>query len=474
MAFQKESYTESEKPASESKLPVKEKLAWGGGEVGNRYGENGINDVSNTIYGFILGLSPDLIGIVLTVVRLWDAITDPIMGALSDNWKGKSGRRKPFILLGSILMTITYPLVWMASPDWSDNAKFIYFLCFAIIFFTCYTIYSVAYRALGAELTPDYEERITVRVYGATFNKVFMLFLPWVVPIALRDSLFPDPVTGIRIMVTIAAIFIVIFGVICARVPQERYQKIASGQERIKIIPSLKSLMKDKVFLIMHAVGIGLLSSILMYWAVGVYVITYYVLQGDLQKGTTWSAITSNILTVLSFVMLFAIQKYLLHFDKKKLVNVALLLAFVGSVARWYTFNQEMPWLMIFDPFFFGPAYALFWVVWLSMAGDFCDYDEHRRGKRREGIYSAVGGWLMKAASSLTFAVGGFLVVWTGYEQELGADQPDGTLTKLRLVFIVLPAVLLFIAIIMNAIYPLTKERMAIIRQELEERRGAA
>ncbi|MGB0372195.1 MAG: MFS transporter [Opitutales bacterium] len=453
------------------KLPVSEKIAYGAGEVTNRYGENGINDVAPQVYNIIFGLNPAAIGIVMMVVRIWDAITDPIMGYISDNWKGKRGRRKPFILLGSVLMAIAYPLVWMASPDWTENAKMIYFLCFSIIFFTCYTIFSVPFRALSAEMTTDYAERTTVRVYGSFFIQAFMLGLPWVFPLAQRD-IFPDPVTGIRIMAALSAILIIAAGILCALIPKEKYRKVAAEQETVKLLPSFKSLIKDKVFLIMHGVGLGLLSSVILVGSMGLYVNMFYVWEGDTLRGSEYFAIMQNILQVLSFVMLFVISKYLINFEKKKLIFLALLFAIIGSVSRWFTFHKGIPELIFLDPIFFAPANSLFWVVWLSMAGDFCDYDEHARGQRREGLYGAIGGWVMKAGVSLAIGLSGILLAWTEFDQALGGDQPDGTLTKMRLLLVWLPIICLLIAIVLNAMYPLTKERMATIRKELEERRG--
>ena len=126
---------------SKKSVPVKEKLACGAGEVANRFGENGVNDPVMNIYTLILGASPATIGVILSIQKIWDAISDPIMGYVSDNWKGKKGRRKPFILIGSILMTLTYPLLWYASPNWTEWSKAIYFIAISIIFFTSYTIF---------------------------------------------------------------------------------------------------------------------------------------------------------------------------------------------------------------------------------------------------------------------------------------------------------------------------------------------
>jgi GPH family glycoside/pentoside/hexuronide:cation symporter len=463
---------QAEKTISKSKLPVKEKVAFGSGEFANRYGENGVNDIATPVYNIILGLSPSTIGIVLMLMRIWDAITDPIMGWISDNWRGSKGRRKPFLLLGSILMAIAYPLVWMASPDWTEQAKSIYFLCFALIFFTTYTIYSVPFRALATEMTPDYEERTNIRVYSAFFNKVFMFMLPWIFPLSQSD-LFADPVTGIRILAGLSSILILVSGVICSRYPQERYHKVALQQEKIQLLPSFLSLVKDPAFLLLHGIGVFLLSSILLVATFGLYVNMFYVWEGDTAGGSKYFAIAQNILQILGVVMLAVISRFLVKIEKKKMILLALLLALAGSLCRWFTYNKAVPELLFLDPLFFAPAYTVFWAIFLSMLGDYCDYDEFKNGKRREGVFSAISGWIMKAGSSLAFGASGILLAWTHFNKDLGGEQPEGTLLKMRLLLIGLPVLCLLLAMFFNALYPLSKSRMAQIRNELESRRGS-
>ena len=468
--MQADSKTSPNNESTKASLPFKEKVAFGAGEFTNRYGENGVNDIATPVYNMILGLSPALIGTVLMLMRLWDAITDPIMGYVSDNWKGKFGRRKPFLFVGSILMAIVYPLIWFASPDWTEQSKTIYFFCLAIIFFTSYTIYSVPFRALATEMTPDYEERTTIRIYSAFFNKVFMLMLPWIFPLT-QTELFPDPVTGIRTLAGASSILILISGIVCSKFPKERYHKVAADQERVKLVSSFKSFLKDRNFLILHGVGLGLLCSILLVATFGLYVNIYYVWGGDKLGGSSYFAIMQNIMQVLGFVMLFLISKYLIKVEKRKLIFLSLISALVGTLARWFTYNTDIPQLIFLDPFFFAPAYTIFWAIFLSMLGDYCDYDEYTHGQRREGIFSAISGWIMKAGSSIAFGVSGILLAWTHFSQELGSDQPEGTLLKMRLLLIGLPILCLLVAMVLNARYPLTKARMANIRNELEARR---
>lgn len=463
-------------PANENttktNLPVKEKLAFGSGEFANRYGENGVNDIATPVYNIILGLNPALIGLVLMVMRIWDAITDPIMGWISDNWRSDRGRRKPFIFIGAVLMAATYPLVWMASPDWTDQSKTIYFICFALIFFTTYTIYSVPFRALATEMTPDYEERTKIRVYSAFFNKLFMFMLPWIFPLS-QSQLFSDPVTGIRILVGLSSVLILISGIICAIFPKERYHKVALQQEKVKLLPSFLSLIKDPAFLLLHGIGVFLLSSILLVATFGLYVNMFYVWEGDTAGGSSYFAIAQNILQVLGIIMLVVISRFLVKVEKKTMIYFALFLALLGSLSRWFTYNQSIPELLFLDPFFFAPAYTVFWAIFLSMLGDYCDYDELKNGNRREGVFSAISGWIMKAGSSLAFGASGILLAWTHFNKDLGGEQPEGTLIKMRLLLICLPVLCLILAIIFNALYPLSKARMASIRAELETRRGS-
>ena len=469
--MQPDSETSPNNESTKASLPFKEKVAFGAGEFTNRYGENGVNDIATPVYNMILGLSPAVIGTVLMLMRLWDAITDPIMGYVSDNWKGKFGRRKPFLLIGSLLMSVAYPLIWFASPEWTEQSKTIYFFCLSIMFFTSYTIYSVPFRALATEMTPDYEERTTIRIYSAFFNKVFMLMLPWIFPLT-QTELFPDPVTGIRILTGVSSLLILVSGIVCAKYPKERYHKVAADQERVQLVSSFKSFLKDPNFLILHGVGLGLLCSILLVATFGLYVNIYYVWGGDKLGGSSYFAIMQNIMQVLGFVMLFVISKYLIKVEKRKLIFLSLISALVGTLARWFTYNTDIPQLIFLDPFFFAPAYTIFWAIFLSMLGDYCDYDEYTHGQRREGIFSAISGWIMKAGSSIAFGVSGILLAWTHFSQELGGDQPEGTLLKMRLLLIGLPILCLLVAMVLNARYPLTKTRMANIRNELEARRG--
>ena len=159
--------------------------------------------------------------------------------------------------------------------------------------------------------------------------------------------------------------------------------------------------------------------------------------------------------------------------EKKTLITGSLLFAIAGSGAKWFLFDPQNPYWPLLMPVFFAPAYTGLWAIFMSMLGDFCDYDEHRHGKRREGVFGSISGWVMKAGGSAAVAMSGLILTATGFDKELGGDQGGDTFLAMRLLFIFVPLSCFLITLVMNALYPLTREKMKEIRLDLEARRGA-
>ena len=115
------------------------------------------------------GVDPAWAGTISLIVVLWDAITDPVMGYISDNWKSQRGRRRPFILYGILPWVVSVVLMFV-NISFNEVGKFSYYLFMAMLFWTAYTICLVPYNALGAELTDDYSERASLRLFAQLFS----------------------------------------------------------------------------------------------------------------------------------------------------------------------------------------------------------------------------------------------------------------------------------------------------------------
>ncbi len=169
---------------SEDKVHFREKIALGVGGFSNMFGYIGINTVARTAYVMILGLNAAWVGIALTIPRFLDAFIDPLMGKISDNFHSRWGRRRPFIVVGAILMGITFGFIWMVPDAWSPTLKIIYFILMQILFYTFYSVFAVPFKALTYEMTPDYNERNHVMAYVAFFHKAGEFLYEWIIPLA--------------------------------------------------------------------------------------------------------------------------------------------------------------------------------------------------------------------------------------------------------------------------------------------------
>ena len=125
------------------KVSLREKLALGAGYLPLFYGNSGVKGLAVPVYQMVLKVDPAVLGLILAIPRLWDALTDPIVGMISDNCRSRFGRRKPIIVLGAVLQALTFSAIWMVPADWSQPAVITYLTVTLIAFYTCFSIFSV-------------------------------------------------------------------------------------------------------------------------------------------------------------------------------------------------------------------------------------------------------------------------------------------------------------------------------------------
>ena len=142
----------------EDRLSLVQKLVYGLGAFVN-------NLLAAAIGGMVivlnlgLGMNPALVGLLGALPRLTDALTDPLMGYISDHTRSRWGRRRPYIFVGAIAAGLIFALLWQLPVGKSENYYFWYFLVGSLFFYLAYTIFATPWVALGYELTPDYHER---------------------------------------------------------------------------------------------------------------------------------------------------------------------------------------------------------------------------------------------------------------------------------------------------------------------------
>jgi GPH family glycoside/pentoside/hexuronide:cation symporter len=431
------------------------------------------------VYNIGLGLNPALLGIITMLWRCWDAFSDPVMGNISDNARTRWGRRRPFIVLGAILLGCTMPLMWWAPRGMGSALTFSWLLVAGLIFYTCYTIWAMPYYSLQLEMSPDYDERTNITAYRAFPQQLLHVLAGWILAGASL-AIFgtnadgtPDLVNGMRYISIILAVATVFFGLLPGLFVKERYYaKETSKQPKQKLIPSLKQTLSTKPFLILIAIvvskgfGLGLVATL------GFYVNAYYVCQGDITQAATINGVKTTMLFIPNLVAIPICTWLATHFGKKLVLYLVAISGIVGHLSIYIFYTPENPWLQIIPPLLISPIAIGMWLIVPAMQADVTDYDELKTGVRREGSFSAVFSWALKVAGTVAGGLNGFILVVTGFDIKFGAEQPEHVLHNLRNCYIWVPIVFLTLQLVLISLYRLSRERMTEIRTELEARRG--
>ncbi len=238
------------------RVPTKEKIIYGVAGITDTWSAYTINRLQLPIFTIALGLSPTLVGIIMVIYRIWDGFSDPVFGWLSDNTRTRWGRRRPFILVGGVLIGITLPLVFLVQKDWSHNAIVAWLIVTGIMLYTAHSCWNVPYQSLLLEMTPDSRERTNLSAVRAYFQQGSSIVhgLLWffiTLPIFANAAGELDTLFGTRVIITILAGLSMVVGILPAFFLRERYYKVAAQQEKTSIVENFRLTFKNRPFVIL-------------------------------------------------------------------------------------------------------------------------------------------------------------------------------------------------------------------------------
>lgn len=468
--------TSSKVPASE-RVSIKEKIAYGLGNVGAGIQENAEKMVMNPVFVIGVGLSPALLSMAGVLYRIWDAITDLTMGWISDNHRSRWGRRRPFIFIGAILMGLVMPIGFFFSQEWGLNTIAAWMIGTTLLLYLCLTIFNIPYQCLLLEMSPNTNERTNVAAMRAYLGMTVQFVMTWLwwatqLPIFHVDG-EPDVLHGTRYIVTGLAVVVIILGLLPAIFCRERFYKSASKQEKLSIWTNLKLTFKNRPFLIVMATVFVFTVGLNLKWGLDFFTKLYYVCGGDQQLASRIQGVQGTLQIFLSLAGIPIFQWIANHKGKKTALIIIIALVSLASLSTWFCYTPAYPYLSMLPVFFIGPAVSAIWVIIPSIVGDVVDYDELKTTERREGAFSAVFSWNLKLAWSGASALSGVLVVWAGYKAGLHRESvPDDILLNMRLLLTFVPGIMIALAAPLVVIFPLNTRRVAEVREQLEARRG--
>ena len=459
---------------SSVKLSFLTKMSYSCGAVSEVLLGNIIIALALQIYNVGLGVNVMLVSLAITIPRIWDAFSDPIVANISDNYHSRYGRRKPFILIGIIFSGVFCVMMWWPPLGTSRTMMFVYFLVFSLLYFTAYTVFGIPYHALGAELTSDYKERIKLMTYKTAFMGAGgLLFLPWLYKLCLffgknAPEGINAEVIGVRTVAVLVSIIFVSFAILPVIFCKERFAE--SNKEKIAIFMAMKYTVKNRYFLFVCLLTVSAVIGTYIVQPLGFYINLAFITDGDKNLTSTIMGWYSTTYSAVSLAAVPLIGMLASRWEKKKVLMLGLLLTMTGALLSWFVFNPKYPYLQVVHAAIAAPGMACLWQLTAVMIADVCDVDELETGLRREAMYTAMFGWFMKLAYSLTPTAAAFIVSWSAFNAEESIQLPQ-TILKLRLCFALIPVIFLIVAIYLTSRYSLSHKKMDEIQAQLIEAR---
>lgn len=468
--------------ALEKPLSKWTKIVYGTGDWG-RASYNTLRQIFYAIFlTDVVGLDPRLASLAALVSIIWDAINDPLVGALSDNVRTRWGRRRPFLLLFSVPFALAFLLLWWAPPWKTQFMLLIHVTLAFMVSDTIQTLVTVPYLSLTPEIAPGYDERTSLTSFRMFFNLIASLVTavsaPIIVDVVLKAgySLQQGYLTIAALFGGLASLpFILIFVFI-----KESNSSPDIPRENLRFRQILVMLWQNNPF--RYATGIYVLNwiSFDIVALILPYFLLYWIGQGDLLAkvnilgGISLEAVVLGVMMLVATLTIPFWNRVARQYSKRS--------AYITGMIFWVVIQSTVLFiqpgqttLIILIAFLAGISVSNAHIMPEAMFPDVIDWDELKTHARHEGTYYGAINFIRKLSSAIAIFLALQVLGWFGYQSPPEGitvfKQPDSALLAIRLLTGPTIILLLSLAILISIKYPISRERQKRIRRSLLRRK---
>ena len=463
------------------KVPFGQKVAFGLGMLANQMFP-AVMGIFMVILVKDLGFPGWMWGILFFLPRVFDSITDPIMGFISDNTRSKWGRRRQYVFLGAIIMGISFVVMWQLYRENSVNYNFTYFLLWSFVFYLGLTIFSVPYVAMGYEMSDDFHERTNIMAVAQWIGQWAWVLAPWLWVIMYDQDWFPNADTATRTL----AIWVGIGCALLAMVPAIFIKSRSTlndkhlaplalkniGTSLTEIIDGFKEAFGYESFIKLSISTFFIFNAFNTIAAFSFFIVVYYLFNGDAGAAGVWPTLFGSVgALVTTFIVIPIVASLSKKMGKKNAFMLSQGISVIGYILLWFLFIPGKPYMFLFALPFFSFGIGSLFTLMMSMTADVCDLDELETGKRREGIFGAIYWWMVKFGFAIAGLLSGAILSLVGFDPNASTNS-DAAITGLRIFYSGLPILGTLIAMWVMRNYNLTEEKANEITAALEAKKA--
>lgn len=448
---------------STQKVTLKNIIAYG---VGDIYG-GGAFLLLGTLYMIfltdIVGLNPAWAGSVVIIGKVWDAISDPLMGYISDNIDTKYGRRRIFFIIGILPIIISFISLWVPLDSNSNLLLFIYYTFAYIFFSTVFTMVMVPYSALNAEMTEDFQIRTKLSTARMGFSQLSAL-ISGVLPKLFIDFLNKGGIISPKYSYLLMGIsFALIYSLPWIFVYKGTWElpyEVDNETSFIDKIKRYKTVFYNKSFKIHIGMYVSAYLAMDFLMALFIYYLTYYIKKSAIFPYCMLAILLSQIL-MLPVYMKISNSK-----GKSKAYTLGLTIWGLGMLSLLFLSADTPLYLILIICVIIGAGLSAGVMIPWAILPTISDIDQIINTKRRTGIYSGLMTFIRKIAQAVALWSVGIILTLINYVPN--QSQNPKTLLYLKYIFVFIPLILIVIGIFFSYKYKVTPSKQEILINEIE------
>jgi len=454
-------------------IKLREKIGYGFGDMASSMFWKIFGMYLAFFYVEVFGLSAAAAGTMFLVTRVFDAVTDPLMGIIADRTRSRWGKYRPYLLYGAIPFAVIGTIAFY-TPDFGTTGKIVYAYITYILLMTAYSTVNIPYASLLGVMSSDPKERNTLSSYRMSFAFIgsfvtFMLLQPLIDYFGNNTGaeVSTDPMAWTKAVAVIGSICVVLF-YLCFRNTKERVVEIKKP-ENTSILKDLGLLMRNTPWWILVATGLAALMFNALRDTVAIFYFKYHIVDDFKMFGWTLTTIYFLVAQVASLAGVIMAPSLSNKYGKRNTYMIAMALTAVLSCGFFFINNAVgIIILQIAISVCAGYVLPLLW----SMFSDICDHQELTTGRRTTGLIFSSSSMSQKFG----WAIGPAIVLWIlaafGYQAGGVETQPESAIFGMKLLMSLLPAAACLLAVVGMFFYPLSDKRVKEIAEELDKIRS--
>ncbi len=439
-------------------LPVVVCVGWALGTVSM----GALNFAKNYVLLFMtthLGIAAVTGALILTGAKVFDAVTDPVMGLISDRTRTRWGRRRPYLLGGSFLAGLGYIALFIV-PDFGSQSVLITYICLVMCFYAfAYTVFGVPHLAMSAEIASTYHERTYLMSYRAVFAILGIsaggALVPYLIDFYGNGELMSRP--GFEGMALTMGVVVATFCLLSFFLTSRAKFVAEPDTAKLSLAKQFKLASQNRPFFVLLSAKASFLIATNLVNGTSLFYVTYI-----LGESAAWLGNFFIVLMVATLISQPFWLKLTKRFGKKRIYYIGALI-FSASCLSWlWASADEHAAIFLTRAFMFGISAGGMMLAGNAMLPDTMDYDSKRTGLRREGIFAGLYSTMEKFAAAAGTALLGLILGVMGFiESKEGViDQPDSAILAIYLCNSVFPVILTGLACFILRYYDLSESKL--------------